>query len=190
MTLDFPDKQYDIIYADPPWYYYGSPDKWAAAGKHYPLMTKEEISALPVASISKNPSVIFMWTTSSQIQASIEVMNAWGFHYRGVAWVWVKTAIDGHIINGQGVKPSFTKPTSELLLVGSTKPKGRVFPIADQSMGQVVLHPRGRHSAKPDVFRQNIIRLFDGEYDKIELFAREVADGWDAWGNEVGQEQR
>ena len=36
-------KKYNIIYADPPWYYYGDPNKNAAAGKHYPLMKTEEI---------------------------------------------------------------------------------------------------------------------------------------------------
>jgi N6-adenosine-specific RNA methylase IME4 len=43
---------------------------------------------------------------------------------------------------------------------------------------------RGRHSAKPAEIRDRITRMFPS-HKKIELFAREVPDGWDAWGNEV-----
>ena len=27
---------YDVVLADPPWSYYGAPDKWGAAAKFYP----------------------------------------------------------------------------------------------------------------------------------------------------------
>ena len=107
-----------------------------------------------------------------------------GFHYRGVAYVWVKTARDGHIISGQGVRPTFTKPTTEFLLVGSTSRRGRPLKLLTEAQGQVVLAPRGRHSEKPAVFRQRLIDLL-GDVPRIELFARERVEGWDAWGNEV-----
>lgn len=40
------------------------------------------------------------------------------------------------------------------------------------------------HSKKPDIVRNRIIELV-GDLPRVELFAREKADGWDAWGNEV-----
>ena len=43
-----PEEKYRIVYADPPWLYYGSQIKDAAAAKHYPLMTQDELGALPV----------------------------------------------------------------------------------------------------------------------------------------------
>ena len=43
-----PDKRYDIAYVDPPWQYYGSAVKDAAAAKHYPLMPLEELAAIDV----------------------------------------------------------------------------------------------------------------------------------------------
>lgn len=45
--IPFPNKKYDIIYADPPWRY---SDKGCSgsAEKHYPTMTVEEICKLPV----------------------------------------------------------------------------------------------------------------------------------------------
>ncbi len=182
--LPFPPRQYAVIYADPPWHYYGDPNKDQAAGKHYSLMLTPEIAALPVGSITAPQAALFLWATGPKLPEAIEVMKAWGFHYRGVAFVWVKTARDGHIIRGQGVRPTFTKPTTEFLLVGSTCRTGRPLKLLTEAQGQVVLAPRGGHSQKPAVFRENIVELL-GDVARIELFARERVDGWDVWGNEV-----
>ena len=43
-----PPGPYDVVYADPPWFYYGSQIKDAAAAKHYPLMTLDDLARLPV----------------------------------------------------------------------------------------------------------------------------------------------
>ena len=39
------------------------------------------------------------------------------------------------------------------------------------------------HSAKPSEAREKIMKLFAGPY--LELFAREQADGWTSWGDEL-----
>jgi N6-adenosine-specific RNA methylase IME4 len=182
--------KYQIIYADPPWPYYGDPNKMGAAGKEYALMTLDEIAAMPIRDIAADPSVLFLWTTSVHLLSAAHLMDAWGFTYRGVGYVWVKTTDDGYVIAGQGVRPSFTKPTTEFLLVGSTQPRGRPFPLASESQPQVVLHPRLSHSEKPEIFRELIESLFEGEQSRIELFARRRTPGWDALGNEVPEEMR
>ena len=180
----FPSKRYSVIYADPPWQYYGDPNKDQAAGKHYSLMSTAEIGALPIQTITADSAALFLWATNPRLPDALEVMKTWGFHFRGVAYIWIKTARDGHIINGQGVRPTFTKPTTELLLVGSTCRRGRPIPLMDEGQAQVVLAPRGRHSAKPLIFGERIVELL-GDVSRIELFARNRVDGWDAWGNEV-----
>ena len=43
------------------------------------------------------------------------------------------------------------------------------------------------HSRKPDEARERIIELC-GDLPRIELFARQHADGWDCWGNEAPDE--
>lgn len=48
-AIPFPDKRYDIIYADPPWEYRQSGSRSAA--EHYPTMSTEEICQLPVQTI-------------------------------------------------------------------------------------------------------------------------------------------
>jgi N6-adenosine-specific RNA methylase IME4 len=183
---DVADARYDIVYVDPPWSYYGDPNKDQAAGKHYKTMTIDEISALPVRSIMAPRSCAFVWATSSKLESAISVINAWGLHYRGVFQVWVKTNKAGNVINGQGVRPSYTKPTVEYLLVASTHAQGRTFPILTEAMENVVLasRPGNIHSRKPAIFRSNITKLL-GDRRRIELFARENIEGWDAWGDEV-----
>lgn len=190
---------YDIIYADPPWHYYGSATKDAAAGKHYDLMSDDQLASMPVAEMSAKRAVCFMWATGPRLDVAIETMKAWGFHYRGIAFVWVKTTKDGKIINGQGVRPTLVKPTTELVIAGqnfdpgreqelviagTTNKTGRAFPILTEAMAQVVLAPRGRHSEKPSVFRDMIVELC-GDRPRVELFAREHHEGWDVRGNET-----
>jgi N6-adenosine-specific RNA methylase IME4 len=90
-----PEGPYDIVYADPPWWHYGAPDKPAAAGKHYRLMPTAEIAALPIRSIVARRAALFLWATGSTLAAGLEVMKARGFHHRGNAYVWVKTTRAG-----------------------------------------------------------------------------------------------
>ncbi len=207
LDLSKVSKKYQIIYADPCWSYYGDPNKDQAAGKHYDLMTLEQLSALPVQKIAAKMCVMFMWATCPKLHDAVDLLRAWGFYFRGVAYVWVKTTKNGKIISGQGVRPSFVKPTteivlmgsssldvgleqsdadeSEFVLVGSTNRVGRTLPLLTEAQGQVVLAPRGRHSEKPREVRHRIEELF-GKYDRLEMFAREHPRGWDVWGNEAG----
>lgn len=182
-------RDYRIVLADPPWAYYGDPTKDQAAGKHYSLMATEAICALPVREHVESPAACFMWATGPKLPDALEVMRAWGFHFRGIAYVWVKTSNDGRIIHGQGVRPTFVKPTTELVLVGSTVKRGRPLPLLTEAQGQVVLAPRpgGRHSAKPPEVRKRIVELL-GDIPRVELFARDAEPGWDVWGNEVNKE--
>lgn len=177
-------KTYDIVYADPPWPYYGDPNKMAAAGKHYNLMSMDEIAAVDVRRLMNSKAALFLWATGPRLPDAIEAIRRWGLHYRGIAWVWVKTRKDGKIINGQGVPPTFTKPTTELLLAATTNKTGRPFPILTSAMPQVVLEPRLRHSEKPHVF-YSLIEELCGDRTRIELWARNRREGWDAWGDEI-----
>jgi N6-adenosine-specific RNA methylase IME4 len=182
----FPNRTFDIVYADPPWFYYGSQIKDAAAAKHYPLMTQDDLAGLPVRSIMAKRAALFMWATGPRLNFAIELINSWGLHYRGVAYVWVKTNRQGAIIKGQGVPPTFTKPTTEFVLAATTMPTGRAFPLLDLGQGQVVLESRAEHSRKPAVFRRLIEELC-GTRPRIELFARESSPGWDVWGPEANK---
>ena len=182
--LQWPSANYDVVYADPPWPMYGSPTKDAAAGKHYDLMTMDEICALKIRDLFRGrEGAVFVWATCPRADLAFRAIAAWGLHYRGVAFVWVKTNRAGGIISGQGVPPTATKPTTELCLLATVRPRGRPFPLLAHAMGQVVLHGRGRHSEKPPVIRDKIVQLY-GDRPRIELFSRQRVPGWDAWGLE------
>ena len=58
-----------------------------------------------------------------------------------------------------------------------------------KSVHQIVDDRIMRHSQKPDSVRKRIVELF-GDLPRIELFARELAEGWDSWGDEIGEETR
>lgn len=40
---------------------------------------------------------------------------------------------------------------------------------------------------KPEETRRRIVKLL-GDVPRIELFARQRSPGWDAWGNEIGEQ--
>lgn len=64
---------YEIVYADPPWPYYGRTDKDAAAGKHYDLMAIEDIYAVDHG--GGDPSALFLWATGPKLHYAVEAMR-------------------------------------------------------------------------------------------------------------------
>ncbi len=92
-VIPFPDKKYDIIYADPPWSYSDKGCNGNAAD-HYPTMTVEEICKLPVnvaGGIASDNCILFMWATYPMMKEALKVIEAWGFTYKSIAFQWVKT---------------------------------------------------------------------------------------------------
>lgn len=75
---------------------------------------------------------------------------------------------------------AYTKSNAELCLLAM---RGHIKSI-NKTVRQIVMSQRHGHSVKPPEVRDRIIQLF-GELPRIELFARQHADGWDCWGNEV-----
>ena len=75
----------------------------------------------------------------------------------------------------------YTRANAELCLLAT---KGKPLKRVSRSVHQVILSKIREHSRKPDETRDRIVQLF-GDLPRIELFARQQADGWDCWGNEV-----
>lgn len=164
------DKKYSIIYADPPWRYDFSKDNADKIENHYPTMTVEDICKLPIPSAEN--SVLYLWATAPKLIEALMVMKAWGYTYKTQA-VWDKKSIGmGYWFRGQ----------HEILLIGV---KGKFSPPSSQfRVPSVYSEKKTKHSKKPEYFRDLISKTFYG-FSKIELFARQHADGWDCWGNEV-----
>lgn len=118
-----------------------------------------------------------MWAVSPLLPEAFEVMKAWGFKYKTVAFVWSKETKNKKKIANMG---RWTMGNVEIVLLGV---KGKPQRIV-KNIRQLVEAERTVHSAKPDEVRKRIVELM-GELPRIELFAREKKEGWDVWGNEV-----
>ena len=176
-----PKGKFAAIYADPPW-------KWKPRSErsehnteqHYSTEELEDIKAFPVGDLAADDCVLFLWAIGPMLPHAFEVIGAWGFTYKTIAFTWVKTTLDGsRARHGQGY---WTRANAELCLLAT---RGNPFRL-NADVHQVVMAPRGRHSEKPEEVRKRIERLVAGPY--IELFARESAPGWDSWGNEIDEE--
>jgi len=172
-------KKYNIIYADPPWEVMAGSrqsrtdnDSQKSLPLKYKTMTIEEIKNLKVKQIKHKNSVLFLWTINKYLEQSYEVARRWGFN-PSTMLVWDKTP------KGIGLGGTFTLANEYLLFCrsGTVKAKHRV-------KGNHWHFPRGKHSKKPDFFRELITETF-GDLPRIELFAREKYTGWDSWGNEI-----
>jgi len=176
---NWPTKKYSIIYADPPWDVMAgskqsrnASDSSASLPLKYPTMSVQEIKSLPVKDIKEKDCVLFLWTINKYIEQAYDVARAWGFN-PSTMLVWDKTP------KGIGLGGTFTLANEYLLFCrsGTLTAKTRV-------KGNHWFFPRERHSKKPAFFRNLLTDTF-GDLPRIELFARERFDGWDAWGNEV-----
>jgi len=120
-----------------------------------------------------------MWTTDAHMGEAIETIEAWGFKYITVAFVWEKLTVTGKTACTLG---AWTMKNYELCLLGT---KGTMLKHKKvNNIRQKVAALRTRHSEKPHKVRENIELLF-GDLPRIELFARIECEGWDVWGNEV-----
>ena len=178
--IPFPNKKYNIIYADPPWGYQNQGTR-AAANKHYGVMKIDDLKKMPINSaggIAADDCALFMWATFPMLREALELIEAWGFTYKTIAFNWVKLNKSGNgIFWGLG---NWTRSNSEICLLAV---KGKPKRIS-AGVHSVVLSPLQRHSQKPDEVRDRIVELM-GDLPRIELFARSAAEGWDCWGNEA-----
>ena len=172
--------QYNIIYADCPWQYkvWSKKGQGRSAENHYPTMRIEDICALPVSSIAAPDCALFMWVTFPTLPDAFKVLEAWGFTYKTVAFVWVKrNRKSPGWFWGLG---HWTRANAEMCLLAT---KGKPKRISAK-VHQIIDSPVEEHSKKPDETRRRIVELV-GDLPRIELFARQTTPGWDAWGNEV-----
>lgn len=79
---------------------------------------------------------------------------------------------------------AYTRANAEVCLLGVTPGFKAKTQIRAHNVHQIIEAPVEGHSKKPDETRQRIVELL-GDVPRLEMFARQRADGWDAWGNEA-----
>lgn len=181
VEISLPRKKYSIIYADPPWPYNESGSKAKVKDRHYKMMQLDEICDLPVKEIQAEKCILFLWVTAPRLPMAFSVMNAWGFDYHSLAFDWLKVSKAGNPIINPGY---YTRQNNEFCLIGVPHSKERRIKPLVHNIPVTIIEPRREHSRKPDIARDNIIKIC-GDLSRIELFARQNTIGWDVWGDQV-----
>jgi len=154
---------------------------------------------LPVKSIVSDNAILFLWATFPNLPDAFKVIEAWGFKYKTVGFVWVKLnkrfdrifnkLIQSLPLNDEEIIAvldqlkffgigSYSKSNAEVCLIATKgKPK-----IKDNTVSNIVFAPIQQHSRKPGEVRKRIEKLMGEDVGKIELFATEKVDGWTSVG--------
>lgn len=183
-----PDK-FNIILADPPWRFRNwsmkelaqRGEKWARKNGRspYPVMTTEDICRFQVIDHAARDTLLFLWTTGPKLEDAFKVINAWGFVYVGFGFNWLK--LNPSSVGFKLGLGYHSRCNIEPCLLAK---RGRGLRRVDNSVPETIIAPLGEHSEKPPEVRTRIERLY-GDVPRLELFARQRAKGWSAWGNEV-----
>jgi N6-adenosine-specific RNA methylase IME4 len=175
-----------VIVPDPPWPFktYSVQGRQRSPDRNYDTMSLDEIKALPVAPLAAENCALLLWGVWPELPGVLDVIAAWGFEYKSVAFVWVKTTKNAEVItlDGEGLHFSMgfgTRANTEFVLRAIRGKPKRLAADVDQ----VIIAPVAEHSAKPDEAYRRIERLYPGPL--LELFARREREGWLCWGDEL-----
>lgn len=185
---------YNVIYADPPWKQKAgrplsggykkengvqvfNPASDISSNLPYKTMSLDEIASLPVGLLADADAHLYLWVTNKYLLDAKDIITAWGFKY-STALTWSKKPIGG------GMGGTYRVSAEHLLFAKKGKLKSlktinrNVFDVKRKYVNGYPCH-----SKKPDFFRELIDSVSPGK--RVELFARENHEGWDAWGDEV-----
>lgn len=174
-----PDRRYGVIIADPEWQF----KSWSedtgmdrAPDNHYPTSPTEVIASRPVASIAADDSALLLWATAPRLPDALQVLAAWGFSY-------VTHIVWGKDRPGAARGPGYWfTGEHELVLLGT---RGKIPAPAQGTQFRSLFHADvGAHSEKPSNVHE-IAEAYFPNLPKIELNARALRPGWDAWGLEA-----
>lgn len=174
--------EFRTILADPPWRFQNRTGKMAPEHKRlsrYGTMETADIMALPVHRAIAPTAHLYLWVPNALVPEGIEVMRAWGFHYK-TNLVWHKIRKDGGS-DGRGVGFYFRNVT-ELILFGVRGKNARTLTPGRRQVNYLASRKR-EHSRKPDELYDLIEACSPGPY--LELFARGTRKNWCAWGNQA-----
>ena len=183
-------KKYKIIYADPAWNYNDKSLNRGGAERHYRTMSNDDIKGLSINEIADDDSILFIWVTFPKIQEGLDVIKSWGFEFKTLGFVWIKTNkrtnptqlsfLPHESFDSFWGMGNWTRSNAEICLIGvKGKPQRE-----NADVHSVIYEPIDKHSKKPKIIRDKIIRLC-GDLPRVELFSREKIKGWDSWGNEL-----
>jgi N6-adenosine-specific RNA methylase IME4/predicted transcriptional regulator len=173
-AVPFPDGRFSCIVLDPPWPVEKVVTRarpWQGVDLDYPVMSLEEIAALPVDDLARDDAHLYLWVTHRFMPDGLRIAAQWGFRYQCLM-TW-----DKHT----GVVPYSWMYNTEHVIFAS---RGNLK-LAKRGLRLSFDEPpvRNGHSTKPEVFYDRV-RAASPER-RLEMFARRERAGFIAWGNEV-----
>jgi N6-adenosine-specific RNA methylase IME4 len=176
ITPALPVEKYRCIVVDPPWPMVKIErlvrDEQGVA-LDYPTMTLEEIAALPVAELAADGCHVYLWTTQKYLPHAFDLFTAWGVRYQCLM-TWVKPT---------GMTPYSWMYDTEHVLFGRIG----ALPLLRMGLRLSFTAPTTGHSRKPDVFYERVAQASPAP--RLDMFARATREGFDSWGNEIGNER-
>ena len=194
------NKLYDIVYIDPPWQFNARNNTGTSFGggamKHYPTMPMKDIAALDFTLIMKPDALMYCWVTLAKLDECISAMAKKNLVYVTTGFVWIKTNKLGNAEPQSGVNVytngeyrkvfygvgNYTASNAEICLIFR---KGKMVKHK-QKVSQIIIAPLAEHSKKPKEAYDLLETMYPAtDFDKIEIFARRSAPGFDVVGNQL-----
>jgi N6-adenosine-specific RNA methylase IME4 len=144
-------------------------------------MKTKEIIALAgmVKQLTAENAHCYLWTTNNHLKDGLEILEAWGFRYVTMI-TWLK--------DRQGLGQYYRGLTEHVLFGIKGMLPYKLLNGKRQQGLTGYFHKKGKHSEKPELFREVIEKVSYPPY--IELFARKKTENWTAWGNEIPKEMQ
>ena len=185
------DKKYTVIYADPPWDFDDKKTGGAfssGAKQKYRTTSTYDLCCMPVRYLLNDDAILIMWYVNSMPDDALELARAWGFKkllsMNGL--VWGKKTKNGKMHFGMGHGTRAATESALIMYNGSLSRLIKCKSIRNYFEAPMPTDEAGKyiHSAKPAEARR-IVEKLCGSDSMLEMFSRNVVDGWDCFGDGV-----
>ncbi|KAF4634513.1 hypothetical protein G7Y89_g3592 [Cudoniella acicularis] len=175
--------QFNLIIMDPPWPNRSARRKGSYGISYSTTEIRDLLSLIPISDHLAEKGLVGVWITNKaafrdMLLGEGGLFDEWGIEL-GEEWVWVKVTKKGETVSKLN---SLWRKPYEILLVGRRREEGIQ---STEVKRRVIFGVPDLHSRKPNlksVFKK-VMEL--ERYEALEIFARNMTDGWWAWGNEA-----
>jgi N6-adenosine-specific RNA methylase IME4 len=199
-----PQHHYKTIYVDFAWSFRDkgsriAPDSVNASEWKYDTMNLTDIKqfAKIIKTLATNDAHLWFWTVKDFRKYAETLMQICGFTFK-TEYIWAKISFPTKkvkVLKGKEVTKMevitgirrqigmghYNRMMHEYLLFGVGETV--VMPINGKKEPSVVIAKKSKHSKKPEKFYELIER--NSQKPMLELFARNIRDGWDSFGNQI-----